>query len=331
MFVNNEITERGLLHRLLVRAAQRGHDRGAHDVGPLHRRRHQGRRQPGRPAAQPRRPSRRRARRRAGPSAVAAALRNEDLVVSREALEAVREFMTNGDRLAALRPRSAGRPPRCRCAASAARPVRRPHSAPTATDGRLKLPNLLSPPPEAGGAPQRRPLLRCGHERAVGRRDAQGDRQLPGLGPADPGRRRALARAHQGRRARASTPSWGCSTPSSRERIAAAGDAIAAGEHDDQFPIDVFQTGLGDVVQHERQRGHRDARRRGRSPQRPRQPRPVVERRLPLCGAPRGAGRGDHRPAAGARRAAGVAGGQGRGVRATSSRRAARTSWTPCR
>ena len=28
-------------------------------------------------------------------------------------------------------------------------------------------------------------------------------------------------------------------------RIAAAGDAIAAGEHDDQFPIDVFQTGSG--------------------------------------------------------------------------------------
>jgi fumarate hydratase class II len=29
------------------------------------------------------------------------------------------------------------------------------------------------------------------------------------------------------------------------ERIAAAGDAVAAGEHDDQFPIDVFQTGSG--------------------------------------------------------------------------------------
>ncbi|MDQ3759527.1 MAG: class II fumarate hydratase [Actinomycetota bacterium] len=29
------------------------------------------------------------------------------------------------------------------------------------------------------------------------------------------------------------------------ERIAAAGDAIAAGEHDDQFPVDVFQTGSG--------------------------------------------------------------------------------------
>ena len=28
-------------------------------------------------------------------------------------------------------------------------------------------------------------------------------------------------------------------------RIAAAGDAVAAGEHDDQFPIDVFQTGSG--------------------------------------------------------------------------------------
>ena len=29
------------------------------------------------------------------------------------------------------------------------------------------------------------------------------------------------------------------------ERIAVAGDAIAAGDHDDQFPIDVFQTGSG--------------------------------------------------------------------------------------
>ena len=29
------------------------------------------------------------------------------------------------------------------------------------------------------------------------------------------------------------------------ERIAAAGDEVARGEHDDQFPIDVFQTGSG--------------------------------------------------------------------------------------
>ncbi len=33
--------------------------------------------------------------------------------------------------------------------------------------------------------------------------------------------------------------------PDLAERIAAAGDAIAAGQHDDQFPIDVFQTGSG--------------------------------------------------------------------------------------
>ena len=29
------------------------------------------------------------------------------------------------------------------------------------------------------------------------------------------------------------------------DKIAAAGDEIAAGKHDDQFPIDVFQTGSG--------------------------------------------------------------------------------------
>src|SRR5947207_5340870 len=33
--------------------------------------------------------------------------------------------------------------------------------------------------------------------------------------------------------------------PDLAERIAAAGDAIARGEHDDQFPLDVFQTGSG--------------------------------------------------------------------------------------
>ncbi|HVM69412.1 MAG TPA: lyase family protein, partial [Gaiellaceae bacterium] len=33
--------------------------------------------------------------------------------------------------------------------------------------------------------------------------------------------------------------------PEKAARIAAAGDAIARGEHDDQFPIDVFQTGSG--------------------------------------------------------------------------------------
>ena len=40
--------------------------------------------------------------------------------------------------------------------------------------------------------------------------------------------------------------------------IAAAGE-IADGLHDDQFPIDVFQTGLGHQLEHERQRGDRVA------------------------------------------------------------------------
>src|SRR4029079_15070553 len=33
--------------------------------------------------------------------------------------------------------------------------------------------------------------------------------------------------------------------PELAERIAKAGDEVAAGEHDDQFPVDVFQTGSG--------------------------------------------------------------------------------------
>ena len=81
--------------------------------------------------------------------------------------------------------------------------------------------------------------------RALGRRDPQGGRQLPGLRRADPGARGALARPDQGRggarerRARAA-----------RRRQGASGsprpaDRVAAGELDDQFPIDVFQTGSG--------------------------------------------------------------------------------------
>jgi fumarate hydratase class II len=33
--------------------------------------------------------------------------------------------------------------------------------------------------------------------------------------------------------------------PGLADRIATAGDAVAAGEHDAQFPVDVFQTGSG--------------------------------------------------------------------------------------
>jgi hypothetical protein len=96
MFVNNEITDRGLLHRMLVRVSNevtseertiwaRSIDGAIKD------------------AASPAVPLRNRVARPvvvlgAAPalSAVAAALRNDDLVIPRESLESVREFMTNG-------------------------------------------------------------------------------------------------------------------------------------------------------------------------------------------------------------------------------------------
>ena len=83
------------------------------------------------------------------------------------------------------------------------------------------------------------------HTAAVGRRDHEGRRELPDLRRARPGRGRALAGPDQGRRRARQRASSGCSTPSWPSAIAAAADAVAAGEHDDQFPIDVFQTGSG--------------------------------------------------------------------------------------
>ena len=44
---------------------------------------------------------------------------------------------------------------------------------------------------------------------------------------------------------RAPTPSSACSTQASRSASPRPRDEIAKGEHDDQFPIDVFQTGSG--------------------------------------------------------------------------------------
>ena len=72
----------------------------------------------------------------------------------------------------------------------------------------------------------------------------QGDQQLPGLGRAGPagvvhwlGRIKAAA-------ARVNAD-LGLLDADLAERIATAGDEVAAGEHDEQFPIDVFQTGSG--------------------------------------------------------------------------------------
>ena len=75
------------------------------------------------------------------------------------------------------------------------------------------------------------------------------------------------------------------------KRIAAAGDEIAEGEHDDQFPIDVFQTGSGTSSNMNANEVIGNARRRGRPPQRPREHGPVVQRRLPERRAPRRARR----------------------------------------
>ena len=57
--------------------------------------------------------------------------------------------------------------------------------------------------------------------------------QIRALGPAQGGR-------CSGQRA-----SWVCWTPDVADAIAAAADDVAAGRYDDQFPIDVFQTGSG--------------------------------------------------------------------------------------
>ena len=72
----------------------------------------------------------------------------------------------------------------------------------------------------------------------------QGDRQLPRLRRAHPDPRRTLARTDQGGR-RACQRRLGLLDHDIADRIATAADRIAAGEFDDQFPIDVFQTGSG--------------------------------------------------------------------------------------
>jgi hypothetical protein len=96
MFANNEITDRGLLHRVLGRVSdevtREERTVWAHSIDRAIK-----------DAASPAVPLRNRI---ASPvvvlgaapalAAVAAALRDEDVVVSRESLNAVREFMTNG-------------------------------------------------------------------------------------------------------------------------------------------------------------------------------------------------------------------------------------------
>ena len=66
------------------------------------------------------------------------------------------------------------------------------------------------------------------------------------------------------------------------ERIAAAAEAVAAGDHDEQFPVDVFQTGSGtNTNTNVNEVVSSLAGGRSRPPQRPRQHGPVLQRHLP--------------------------------------------------
>ncbi len=100
---------------------------------------------------------------------------------------------------------------------------------------------------------------------------------------------------------RASTPSSGCSTQDIAERIAAAADQVAERRVRRPVPDRRVPDRLGHLVEHERQRGDRDDRRRRRARERPRQHGPVLERRVPVGRAPGRARRGHQRAAPGAR------------------------------
>ena len=86
------------------------------------------------------------------------------------------------------------------------------------------------------------------------------------------------------RRRPGSTAGSACSTRRSPTAIAAAADEVAAGDHDDQFPVDVFQTGSGtssnmnanEVIASVAAAAGVDG-----APQRPRQRVAVVQRRVP--------------------------------------------------
>ena len=111
----------------------------------------------------------------------------------------------------------------------------------------------------------------------------QGRRELPRLGRARAGGGRALARPHQGRRGareRRARPARRRRWPSGSPR---AGDEVAARRARRPVPDRRLPDRLGHLVEHERQRGDREARRRGRASERPRQHGAVLQRRLPVA------------------------------------------------
>ena len=159
------------------------------------------------------------------------------------------------------------------------------------------------------GGPRRRALRRLDPARRP---------QLPDLGAAHAAAIPAVAGPRSSSRRPRPTRRWACSTPAKAQAIAAAAREVADGRHDEQFPIDVYQTGSGtstntnmnEVVAH-----LASARLGAAGPsQRRRQPLPELERRHP-DGAPALGRRGDRGGAdPGADRAAVGPGGQGRRV-----------------
>ena len=122
---------------------------------------------------------------------------------------------------------------------------------------------------------------------ALGVGDHEGSRELPRVRGAGSDAGRALARAHQGgggagqRRARIARRRH---RRAHRPRRRRGGRRAARRPVPDRRLPDRFRH----VVEHERQRGDRQSRGRGSSPERPREHGAVVERRVPVGGAPGG-------------------------------------------
>ena len=110
------------------------------------------------------------------------------------------------------------------------------------------------------------------------------------------------------------------------QAIAAAAAEVAAGRHDDQFPIDVFQTGSGTSTN--TNVNEVLANLSGRARQRPREHGAVLQRRVPQRRAPGRARPGHDDAAARAQAAREVASRARRAGWTGTSSPAARTSWT---
>ena len=133
--------------------------------------------------------------------------------------------------------------------------------------------------------------------RALRRIDAAGRPELPDLRSAVPAPVHPRRSPSSSWRPPRRTAGSACSMPDVAGAIAAAAAEVADGAHDDQFPIDIYQTGSGTSTNTNMNEvvAHLAADPAGRArgpPQRRRQPLPELERRDP-DGAPALGGDGD--------------------------------------